>query len=143
MAIEDSGAVVTHDPLPRITADGGQLVQIFQNLIGNGIKFRDEAKPRVHVSARNVTDEWTFSVRDNGIGIDPEFHDDVFKMFKRLNAPEAFGEGTGAGLSFVQKVIEGNGGEIRLHSVPGEGSTFYFTFPDPGGPPPREEGNNE
>lgn len=146
--VEKNATLRIETALPQVRANPSDVTTVFQNLIVNGLTYNtaDQKeiaigfRPEVEVNGQPLQN--AYYVKDNGIGIDPEFHDDVFKMFKRLNAPEAFGEGTGAGLSFVQKVIEGNGGEIRLHSVPGEGSTFYFTFPDPGGPPPREEGNN-
>jgi signal transduction histidine kinase/DNA-binding response OmpR family regulator len=135
VAIEDNGAVVTHDPLPTVMADGTQLVQLFQNLIGNAIKFRGDESPRVHISAHRQSaienrksDEWVFSVRDNGIGIDPEYHERIFIIFQRLHTREEY-PGTGIGLSVCRKIVERHGGRIWVESQPGKGSTFYFTIP--------------
>ena len=128
-AIEESGAVVTHDPLPTIKADAVQLGQVFQNLIGNAIKFRSAAPPRIHVSAALGVGEWTFAVRDNGIGIDMEFADRIFVMFQRLHNRAEY-PGTGIGLAICKKIIERHGGRIRVQSAPGSGSTFSFTIPD-------------
>jgi signal transduction histidine kinase len=128
VAIEESGAVVTHDPLPTVMADDLQLGQVFQNLIGNAIKFRGEEPPRVHVSAQQEGDEWVFSVRDNGIGIDPEYADCIFEIFQRLHTQEEY-PGTGIGLAICKKIVERHGGRIWVESQPGKGSTFYFTIP--------------
>jgi len=182
VAIEESGAVVTHDPLPTVMADDLQLGQVFQNLIANAIKFhpstprqaRDDASsgrspstprqardgassgrspstssgrggeepPRVHISARRMEDSaisdpkseirnpksWVFSVRDNGIGIDPEYADCIFEIFQRLYTQEEY-PGTGIGLAICKKIVERHGGRIWVESQPGEGSTFYFTIP--------------
>jgi PAS domain S-box-containing protein len=135
VAIEESGAVVTYDPLPTVMADGTQLVQLFQNLIGNAVKFRGEQPPRIHISAHRQSaienrksDEWTFSVRDNGIGIDPEYHDRIFMIFQRLHSREEY-EGTGIGLAVCRKIVERHDGRIWVESQPGKGSTFYFTIP--------------
>jgi signal transduction histidine kinase len=128
VAIEESGAVVTHDPLPTVMADDLQLSQVFQNLIGNAIKFRGEESPCVHVSAWQEGDEWVFSVRDNGIGIDPEYADCIFEIFQRLYTWEEY-PGTGIGLATCKKIVERHGGRIWVESRLGEGSTFYFTIP--------------
>jgi light-regulated signal transduction histidine kinase (bacteriophytochrome) len=128
VAIEESGAVVTHDPLPMVMADDLQLGQVFQNLIGNAIKFRGEEPPRVHVSAQQEGDEWVFSVRDNGIGIDPEYADCIFEIFQRLHTWEEY-PGAGIGLATCKKIMERHGGRIWVESQPREGSTFYFTIP--------------
>jgi signal transduction histidine kinase len=128
VAIEESGAVVTHDPLPTVMADDLQLSQVFQNLIGNAIKFRDEEPPRVHVSAQPEGDEWVFSVCDNGIGIDPEDADCIFEVFQRLHTWAEY-PGTGIGLAICKKIVERHGGRIWVESQPGKGSTFYFTIP--------------
>jgi light-regulated signal transduction histidine kinase (bacteriophytochrome) len=134
VAIEESGAVVTHDPLPTVMADGTQLVQLFQNLIGNAVKFRGEQPPRIHISAQKTSEVsktsevWAFSVRDNGIGIDPEYHERIFMIFQRLHSREEY-EGTGIGLAVCRKILERHGGRIWVESQPGKGSTFYFTIP--------------
>ena len=127
-AIEKSGAVVTHDPLPTVMADNLQLVQLFQNLIGNAIKFHVEKPPRIHVSAEQKGNEWVFSVRDNGIGIDPQYAERIFVIFQRLHTREEY-PGTGIGLAICKKIVERRGGRIWVESQPGTGSTFYFTIP--------------
>lgn len=128
MAIVESGVVVTHDQLPTALADELQMIQLFQNLIGNAIKFRNKENPQVHVSARPEGKEWIFSVRDNGIGIDPQFHDRIFVLFQRLHGREEY-PGTGIGLTVSKKIVERHGGRIWLDSEPGKGTTFYFTIP--------------
>jgi PAS domain S-box-containing protein len=127
LAIEDSGAVVNHDTLPIIMADEGQLVQLFQNLIGNAVKFRNQEPPRINVSAEKRQNEWVFSVRDNGIGIDPQSAQSIFEIFRRLHTREEY-PGTGMGLAICKKIVERHGGQIWVQSQPGEGSTFYFTI---------------
>jgi signal transduction histidine kinase len=128
VAIEESGAVVTHDPLPTVMADGGQLGQLFQNLIGNALKFRNEEPPRVHVTSERNGREWVFSVRDNGIGIDPQYAERIFMIFQRLHTREEY-SGTGIGLAVCKKIVERHGGRIWVESKPGEGAIFHFTFP--------------
>jgi light-regulated signal transduction histidine kinase (bacteriophytochrome) len=128
MAIEKEQAVVTYDPLPTIVADDTQLTQLFQNLIGNAIKFRGDQPPRVHLSAIRKDHEWVFAVRDNGIGIDPQYADRVFVIFQRLHTPADY-PGTGIGLALCKKIVERHGGRIWVDSSPGQGATFYFTFP--------------
>jgi light-regulated signal transduction histidine kinase (bacteriophytochrome) len=128
MAITESVVEVTHDPLPTAMADELQMVQLFQNLIGNAIKFRNKENPQVHVSARQEGNEWVFSVRDNGIGIDPQFHDRIFVLFQRLHGREEY-PGTGIGLTVSKKIVERHGGRIWLESEQGKGTTFYFTIP--------------
>ena len=132
VAIEDSRALVTHDYLPMLFADEGQLVQLFQNLIGNAIKFCNQKKPHIHVSAEKKDWVWAFSVRDNGIGIDPQHAQRIFEMFKRLHTREEY-PGTGMGLAICKKIVERHGGHIWVQSQPGEGATFYFTIPASGG----------
>ena len=163
VAIEESGAEVTHDGLPTVLADDTQLVQLFQNLVGNAVKFRAEEPPRVHLSARKRSGfrdsrfesegaeekrpekgpaakipifrsseqndgEWVFSVRDNGIGIDPQQSDRIFQVFQRLHGRDEH-PGTGIGLAICRKIVERHEGRIWVDSKPGKGSTFYFTMP--------------
>jgi PAS domain S-box-containing protein len=125
-AIEDSGALVTHDSLPSVLADEMQLVQLFQNLVGNAIKYQNPGIPRIHVSAtQNGQNKWIFSVRDNGLGIDPQYFERIFGMFQRLHKREEFA-GTGIGLAICKKIVERHGGSISVESQPGRGSTFRF-----------------
>ena len=126
--IEENGAVITRDPLPTVMGDGTQLGQLFQNLIGNGIKFRGAAPPRIHVSSRRNGKGWVFSVRDHGIGIDPQYAERIFVMFQRLHTKGEY-PGTGIGLAVCKKIIERHGGQIWIESQPGEGATFHFTIP--------------
>jgi light-regulated signal transduction histidine kinase (bacteriophytochrome) len=129
LAIEESGAVVTHDPLPTVMADGIQLVQLLQNLISNAIKFRNTALPRIHISARKQGKEWIFLVKDNGIGIDPVYKDRIFVIFQRLHDREEY-PGIGIGLSVCKRIVERHGGRIWVESTLGDGATFYFTIPE-------------
>ncbi|MCD4845000.1 MAG: PAS domain S-box protein [Methanosarcinales archaeon] len=131
MAIGDSYAMITHDPLPTIMADGSQLTQLLQNLISNAIKFQGDETPRIHISAEQKDDEWEFSVADNGIGIKPEFFDRIFVIFQRLHSREEY-SGTGIGLAVCKKIVERHGGRIWVESVPGKGTTFFFTIPNIG-----------
>ena len=127
-AIEHSGAQVTHDPLPRVFADERQLIQLFQNLIGNAIKYQGSTVPHVHVSsARNTEKQWVFSVRDDGIGIEPKYFEKIFGMFQRLHKREEFA-GTGIGLAICKKIVERHGGNICVESQLGHGSTFRFAL---------------
>jgi PAS domain S-box-containing protein len=128
VAIEDSGAEVTHDPLPVVHANAGQLVQLFQNLVGNAIKYQDAGVPRIHVScAPQASAKWQFSVTDNGLGIDPQYFERIFGMFQRLHGRKEF-EGTGIGLAICKKIVERHGGTISVESRPGQGSTFRFAL---------------
>jgi light-regulated signal transduction histidine kinase (bacteriophytochrome) len=125
-AIKESGARVTHDPLPIVLADDGQLTQLFQNLVGNAIKYQRPGIPRVHVSAaRNGGKKWIFSVKDNGLGIDSQYFERIFGMFQRLHKREEFA-GTGIGLAICKKIVERHGGTISVESQPGQGSIFHF-----------------
>jgi two-component system, chemotaxis family, sensor kinase Cph1 len=126
--ISETGAVITHDPLPTVMADATQLMQLFQNLIGNAIKFRSDKAPEIHVGASRLEDEWLFSVKDNGIGIDPQFSDRIFIIFQRLHTRDEYA-GTGMGLAICKKIIECHRGRIWVESQLGEGATFYFTIP--------------
>jgi PAS domain S-box-containing protein len=127
--IEESGAIVTQDSLPAVTVDETQLSQVFQNLVGNAVKYRTAEAPRVHVSASsNGSHEWIFSVKDNGLGIDPQYFQRIFVIFQRLHGREEF-KGTGIGLSICKKIVERLGGKIWVESQPEKGSTFYFTLP--------------
>ncbi len=130
-AIERSGAVVTHDPLPDLRAHPTEVIQLFQNLVGNAIKFRGAAPPRVHVGAAldAVRSQWQFTVSDNGIGIDPPNHERIFNLFERLDR-EPDDTGTGIGLALCKKIVEGRGGRIWVESEPGKGSRFHFTLPE-------------
>jgi PAS domain S-box-containing protein len=128
--IEENGAIVTHDSLPAITTDDRLLAQVFQNLVGNAIKYRSAEAPQVHVSAaKNGGKEWIFSVRDNGMGIDPQYFERIFILFQRLHGRETFA-GTGIGLAICKKMLERLGGRIWVESQPEKGSTFYFALPE-------------
>jgi PAS domain S-box-containing protein len=127
-AIEQSGAQVTHDPLPTVMADETQLIQLFQNLIGNGIKYQKNGRPKVHVSAsENGGETYIFSVQDNGLGIDSQYFDKIFGMFQRLHKREEFA-GTGIGLAICKKIVERHGSKIWVESQVGQGSTFRFAL---------------
>ncbi len=126
--IAEQGAVVTSDSLPTLDADATQLSQVFQNLIGNAIKFHGAQQPQVHVGVEKLADAWRFSVRDNGIGIEPQYFERIFLVFQRLHTHSAY-SGTGIGLSICKKIVERHGGRIWIESQFGQGSTFYFTIP--------------
>jgi light-regulated signal transduction histidine kinase (bacteriophytochrome) len=127
-AVAETGAVVTHDPLPTLAADESQIRQLLQNLIGNAIKFRGAEPPRVHVAARRDGDAWRFTVRDNGIGIDPEFAERVFVIFQRLHGRRAY-PGTGVGLAICKRIVERHGGRIWIEPGAGGGTTLCFQIP--------------
>ncbi|MGO8744881.1 MAG: CHASE3 domain-containing protein [Thermoguttaceae bacterium] len=131
VSIRESGAAITHDPLPTITANPVGLTQVLQNLIANAVTFRGERKPEIHVAARRQPGGWLFTIRDNGIGIDPQFADRIFLIFQRLHTREQY-PGTGIGLAICKKVVERHGGRIWVESQAGNGSTFCFTIPDQG-----------
>jgi PAS domain S-box-containing protein len=128
VAIEENRAIITHDDLPAVRADASQLVQVFQNLISNSIKFRGKDIPRIHVSAKDQGRDWVFSIRDNGVGIDPQYADKVFLIFQRLHTREEY-PGTGIGLAVCNRIVERHGGKIWFESEPGKGSTFFFAIP--------------
>ncbi|HJW24478.1 MAG TPA: PAS domain-containing protein [Rhodocyclaceae bacterium] len=128
------GATVTRGELPTLMGDRIQLAQVMHHLIDNGIKYRGQEPPRVHVAAERQEDEWLFSVRDNGIGIDKKHHRRIFEIFRRLHSQQAY-PGTGIGLAICRRVVQRHGGQIWVESEPGRGSTFYFTLPD-GAPGP-------
>ena len=127
-AIEESGAMVTTGALPTVAADETQLTQLFQNLIGNALKYRRERRPEIRIEARAMADAWQFSVQDNGIGIEPQYFERIFQMFQRLHTREEY-PGTGIGLTLCRRIVERHGGRIWVESGPGVGSTFFFTFP--------------
>jgi len=127
-AVEESSAVVTHDPLPTVMADASQMVQLLQNLIGNAIKFHARPPPRVHLSALQRANEWVFSIRDDGIGIDPQYAERIFNVFERLHTREEY-PGTGIGLAICKKIVERHAGRIWVESQLAKGSTFHFTIP--------------
>lgn len=125
-AIDESGALVTHDPLPVVLADEGQLIQLFQNLVGNGIKYRRPGVVEIHIAAnRNGGQKWKFSVQDNGLGIEPQYFEKIFGMFQRLHKRTDY-EGTGIGLAVCKRIVERHGGNISVESQPGQGSIFRF-----------------
>jgi signal transduction histidine kinase len=129
-AIRESAARVTHDPLPTVNGDDVQLGQLFQNLIGNALKYRNGHEPTVHIGCERRENEWLMSVCDNGIGIDPRFAERIFVIFQRLHTREQY-PGTGIGLAVCKRIVERHGGKIWVESEPERGSTFYFTLPAP------------
>ncbi len=128
IALTEADAILTHDPLPVVMADPGQLVQVFQNLIANALKFRSERQPSIHISSRKQGDMWLFAVQDNGIGIESKHFERVFIIFQRLHARDKY-EGTGIGLALCKKIIERHGGQISITSELGQGTRFSFTLP--------------
>jgi signal transduction histidine kinase len=136
-AIEESGAAITHDDLPTVMADRTQMDQLFQNLIGNAIKYRGAVPPQIHVGCQRDGGWWVFSVRDNGIGIDPRYSERIFIIFQRLHTRDEY-SGTGIGLAICKKIVERHGGKIWIESELGQGTTCYFKLPLE----PREPGAN-
>ena len=125
--VEENDAKITCDGLPSVQGDESQLVQLFQNLISNAIKFRGQRPPEIDVSARRDGDRWVFAVRDNGIGIEREYWEQIFVIFRRLHTRQKYA-GTGIGLAVCKRIVERHGGQIWLDSQPGQGTTFYFTL---------------
>ena len=130
-SIASSETVIAADPLPAVLLHDFQLEQVFQNLIANAIRYRGAAPPRIQISAEPRGDQWLFSVQDNGIGIEPQFKEQIFGIFKRLHNNAAY-PGTGMGLAICQRIVERAGGRIWVVSEPGRGSTFFFTIPGGG-----------
>ncbi|MEO7649624.1 MAG: ATP-binding protein [Bryobacteraceae bacterium] len=127
-AIKESGATVTHDPMPILPVDRGQIVRLFQNLIGNAVKYRKADEPaKVHISAEQKGSEWVISIRDNGIGFEPKEASAIFEPFKRLHTAQEY-PGTGVGLAICRRIVQAQGGRIWAESVLGEGTTFFFTL---------------
>jgi light-regulated signal transduction histidine kinase (bacteriophytochrome) len=127
-SIDSSEARVTYEPLPAIHLHQFQLEQLFQNLISNAIRYRSEEPPRVHIWAERIGEDWKFSVRDNGIGIDAQYREQIFGIFKRLHT-RSENPGTGKGQAICQRIVERAGGRIWVESERGRGSTFSFTVP--------------
>lgn len=128
-AIEDSGATISHDAMPTLLYNQAHLTQLFQNLIGNAIKYHGMEPPKIHVGAKRVGEEWVFSVKDNGIGIEPRQFDRIFTLFQRLHPMTEY-SGSGVGLAICKRIVEDHGGRIWVESQPGLGSTFFFTIPE-------------
>ena len=126
--IEENNAIITHDLLPTINVDEQLMVQLFQNLIGNAIKYRSQETPKIHISATKKKTNISFSIKDNGIGMSPKHLEKIFTIFQRLHTQEEY-EGTGIGLAIAQKIVHQHGGQIWVESETGKGSTFYFTIP--------------
>ncbi|MEQ1945829.1 MAG: ATP-binding protein [Bryobacteraceae bacterium] len=129
-AIRETGVEIECTVLPDLVADPGLLTQVFQNLIGNAIKFHGAAAPRVRISVERSDEGWVFSVSDNGIGIPSEHHGRIFQVFERLHSADEY-PGTGIGLTIVQRAVEKHGGRVWVESKEGEGATFLFSVPDP------------
>jgi light-regulated signal transduction histidine kinase (bacteriophytochrome) len=128
VAISNSGASISSTALPKVRMYEFQLEQVLQNLIGNAIAYHGDEPPRIHIAAVRQGREWLFSVQDNGIGIEHQFQEQIFGIFKRLHSTTEY-SGTGMGLAICQRAIERAGGRIWVESAPGRGSTFYFTVP--------------
>jgi len=127
ISIEESNATITYDSMPQANVDETQFSSLLQNLISNAIKFRGEEPPEIHIGVKEKEKQWEFSVKDNGIGIDPQFFERIFIIFQRLNNREEY-EGTGIGLAISKRIVERHGGRIWVESTPDSGATFYFTI---------------
>jgi light-regulated signal transduction histidine kinase (bacteriophytochrome) len=136
VTLGERGAVVSRGPLPTVVADPRQLAQLFQNLIANGVKFGGGQRPEIHVSAEMKNGAWQFAVRDNGIGIEPQYLERIFEIFQRLHTRREY-PGTGIGLAICKRIVERHRGRIWVESAPEQGSTFYFTLTE--SPNPRHE----
>jgi PAS domain S-box-containing protein len=134
MSIEQSNAIITHTLLPQVNADPSQLTQLFQNLISNALKFRQEASPQIHITVQDTDNQWLFSVQDNGIGMEVQYLERIFIIFQRLHNKTEY-PGTGIGLAVCKKIVEQHGGTLWVDSQPGRGSTFHFTLPHLAGTP--------
>jgi PAS domain S-box-containing protein len=141
-SIHDSAGKVTWGPLPDVIGDRSQLVQLIQNLIGNGLTYHGNKPPRIHISAERGAEEWIFSVHDDGIGIDPKYYEQIFEIFKRLHDQKDY-PGTGIGLAVCRRVVSRHGGKIWAKSEPGNGSTFYFTIPEGTEQPNEQQGTEQ
>jgi len=130
--LRESGARVTHDPFPSVVVDPTQMIQLLQNLLSNALKYRGPGTPEIHVGVRRQEGAWQFEVRDNGIGIEPQYYERIFRLFQRLHTRREY-PGTGIGLAVCKKIVERHGGRIWVESVVGRGSSFFFTLPE-GGP---------
>ena len=128
MSIDEAKALVTNEELPTVRVDASQLAQVFQNLISNALKFRGEKPPHIHISSKDNKQEWLFSVKDNGIGIEPQYTEKVFVIFQRLHTKAEY-PGSGIGLAICKKIVERHGGRIWFESEFGQGATFFFTIP--------------
>jgi light-regulated signal transduction histidine kinase (bacteriophytochrome) len=128
-SITKANAVVTSDPLPTVRVDESQIAQLFQNLIANALKFHSERPPQIHIGARAEEGRWVVRVRDNGIGIDPQYFERIFQLFQRLHTRKVYA-GTGIGLAICKKIVERHGGKLWVESQPGQGSTFFFSIPE-------------
>jgi two-component system, chemotaxis family, sensor kinase Cph1 len=128
VSLKDTGAKVEHEPMPVVPADASQIRQVFQNLIGNALKFRGDRVPEIFVRAKMQENQWKISVQDNGIGIQAQFNRRIFQIFQRLHTRKQY-PGTGIGLAICKKVVERHGGNIWVESEPGKGATFHFTLP--------------
>jgi signal transduction histidine kinase len=129
LSIKESGAQVTHGPLPSLRVDPEQLTRVFLNLVSNAVKFRGPGAPQIRIESQKIDGRWELSVRDNGIGFEQKDAERIFNMFERLQPRSAY-PGTGIGLALVKRIIERNGGRIRAESKPGEGTTIFFDFPE-------------
>lgn len=127
-SIRENGVIISYDELPSLVIDHAQILQLFQNLINNAIKFRREKPPKIHISAKKIEKEWLFSIKDNGIGIDPKYFDGIFKIFQRLHTRDEY-PGSGIGLAVCKRIVQRYGGQIWVKSELGKGSTFFFTIP--------------